>query len=199
MKNYLLVGLIASTFIMLGAVAIYAMQFHNHTFSNSPENWGQFGDYMNVFVSISSLILLSTLTLYIHKSEDARASQAEKQEKERNRPILIFYIEDGGVWAIKNVGNSVALNIFIKETTGNEKETSQRKIYSLMPGQGIGLRFASNVVKWESTYYDILGNIISSICINDQTEILDGKKILPCHEGKYSRMPADYTYNIKYL
>ncbi|PMD94825.1 hypothetical protein BWI97_15620 [Siphonobacter sp. BAB-5405] len=186
MKNYLLVGLFASIVIMVGAIIAYVIKFHSYPISTNPENWGQLGDYLNVFVSISSLVLLSTLTYFIHQREEERALIAETNEKNNSRPLILFQLgSNDSIWEIINVGNSVALNIFLLSTSYEGKYPKQVKLYAIMPGQIFKLRYANRVEKWEATYTDFHGKYISSVCIDDQTEIQEDVKILPCHDEEY--------------
>ncbi len=55
-------------------------------FTHSSEIWGHFGDFMNVWVSMASLIVLGFLTYYIH---DIEVRREEEIERERKQPKIV--------------------------------------------------------------------------------------------------------------
>lgn len=156
--------------ILLPAIALifYIYQFGTDR-STETEIWGQFGDFLNVFISMANLIIFSTLTFVIHKIERQREGEKDILESAKTRPILIFK-DIGERWACKNVGEGAALNGIISYSEGSSNWENPVKIYSLMPGEEFEIHWRkSNVHQWRAKYYDIHNQVYTSTCTNDET------------------------------
>lgn len=132
-RSYFKWALTCAIGLIVVPVGFYFYQFGKYGLSHNSEDWGILGDYLNVWVSMASLILLATLTYVIYKDDEARDNDRYKEEKARNRPILIFKVDNREkVWYVKNVGNGVALNIYISYQTDGFSWMKPVKVYSLM-------------------------------------------------------------------
>lgn len=186
-----------SVFVIAAGIIAYICKFHNYPISDDQAIWGQLGDYLNMFVSTASLILISVLTYVIHdtemrreeaqkkedkdhadardKEEAARSRARDEDEKARDRPILAFMVESeaGGqkFWKIKNISRNVALNPVIAIDHGDGFWTYPVKIYSLGAGEHMILRWFLQVNRICAVYYDVKENVLTSTIQNDRVKI----------------------------
>lgn len=93
-KDYLKLALVILGSIILLVVGIYSLNFHNQNFSDSAENWGQFGDYigglLNPIFSFFSLIAL-LLTILVQTRQlkiSTRELKLSRQELRLTRDEL---------------------------------------------------------------------------------------------------------------
>lgn len=180
MKKWLVILLLSLALILLvSPVGLYVYQFaywHNHTWfdsfnlSDDKDIWAKFGDFLNVWVSLSSLTILSMLTYYIHSIDKNR-------EDFRNRPLLIYKRDvETGKWKIKNIGNGAALNIIHSDTNDeNVWDNNLDKFHSLMSGEDFILEYPSTGKIMCAVYYDIHGKVYSSLCKDEDTKISIGE------------------------
>ena len=156
----------------IGLVVVPLMVYENQfsegiQLSNSQEIWGQFGDFINVWVSLANLILLAGLTIYIHKRESTFQQAISQQNSAQNRPIIIFKLDTADEiypqWIIKNIGNGAAFNINFNYVTENKDSYSQfvAKLYSLGSGDQISLP-GLTIKRMAASYEDIFGTPITS-------------------------------------
>lgn len=163
--------IIAAGFIFIGAGA-YIFRFHNHAWADSPEAWGQLGDYMNMYVSAASLVLVSFLTYLVHRA------QAEA-ERARDRPIIVFQTEvdpqtKEPYWVIRNATDNVALNVLV---THNEQPGDWKKpvmVYTLGGRQERKMPWFRPANQIRAVYYDVKGNVLTSTMQSDRITIEPG-------------------------
>ena len=74
--------------VILIPLIIYSSKFGHLGLSNNQEIWGQFGDFLNVWVSLASLIAISMLTYFIHTREHSLQNSLREQENVLNRPLI---------------------------------------------------------------------------------------------------------------
>ncbi|SOD80947.1 hypothetical protein [Spirosoma fluviale] len=167
--SYWLVGAaVIAILIPIIAVIIYRFQFGTHK-SEKTEVWGQFGDFLNVFISIANLVIFGVLTFVIHKSERHRDTEKDILESAKTRPILIFK-DIGGKWICKNVGEGTAINAMIAYKGGTSVNWENPvKVYSLMSGEPFEIDWRISVYQWRAKYYDVHGNVYTSTCTSDET------------------------------
>lgn len=173
-------------------IIILAIYFYSFTFgfsiSKDQAIWGQFGDFMNVFVAIANLFVVSFLTYYLNKIEEKREEENKILEKSKVRPILIFR-DIGMKWECVNVGEGTAMNIMIAYKTNTDSWENPVKIYSLIPKEKFEIDWKKyNVSKWVATYYDIHNTVFTSICEKDDTIYEIDKNELYEFENNYKRL-----------
>lgn len=183
----------AAGILFLG-LALYVVKFNNHLWSDDPAAWGQLGDYMNMYVSTSSLILLSGLTYIIHRADTNRLEEQAKQDGRRalseeenrkalNRPVLIFKVDTidhsfGHQWKIRNISQNVAINPVVAFSENINEWTKPVVIYSLGPGEELALNWIRAAAQLCATYDDVHGNVLTSIIQDDRMSILPGVNVL---------------------
>jgi len=207
--SYKFVGLLVLLSLSVPLV-LYYLKFRQlidlfNNLSINLSDWGAFGDFFNVWVSVANLILFSTLTIFLHQYEKSRNLEVDLQEKARNRPILVFIPNNStSAWDVKNVGVQVALNIYIMERNKVEDERltskslfieplddtpieGQLKRYSaISPNDSIELRWATQASRLFSLYQDIFQNDIVTLTVDNETIILTNDKDI--HSAR-SRFP----------
>ncbi len=158
----------------------YICQFSRNGLSYDSQDWSAFSDFISMWVSMASLILLATLTYVIYKNEEQRENQRYSDEKARNKPIIIFKVDSKKkVWYAKNVGNGVALNIYISNSLDKDKWMKPVKMYSLMAGEEFELFWFKPAFQICAVYNDVLSSdIIVSICEGDITKFSNLNPIL---------------------
>ncbi|WP_100075575.1 hypothetical protein [Chryseobacterium camelliae] len=86
---WIIVGIVS--ILLLIILGFYIGNFHKRNLSDSPEEWGQFGDYLggtlNTTISILNLFLLAYLTIKIAKIEEDRTSNTSKDSV---KPLGLF-------------------------------------------------------------------------------------------------------------
>jgi uncharacterized membrane protein len=181
-KTFLIILGVLSLLLIIIPFILYVCTFGG-SLSHNREVWGQFGDFFNMFVSMASLIVVSTLTyiIYIYQREDESNKLKYQREDESNKsiPILIFKVNAvKKVWVVQNVGKGVALNILVSysKTQGNWEIPT--KIYSLTENSEIELSWFEPSEQCSAMYYDYLENSFSSICQKDDTQFIKGGKHL---------------------
>lgn len=153
---------------------LYINQFSAGTLSTDQAVWGEFGDFMNVWVAIGNLIALGGLTFYISTLERSQHEASTNLENARSRPTLIYkYLDDQKKWVIQNVGNGPALNIrlsFLKERNWE----IPNKIHSLISGgiTSFPIRQPTSEDVICLVYYDIHGTVITTLGQNEDSEII---------------------------
>ncbi len=160
---------ITGAMVILIAALFYRYQFGSYL-SKQQNIWAEFGDYMNVFVSLANLIIVSSISYFLYKNEQKRDQENTILENSKIRPILIFK-DIGETWSCRNVGQGAAMNIKIAyKTNENENWQNPVKIYSLMSGEEFKITWKRfGLLKWVAVYYDINNYVYSSICENDYT------------------------------
>ncbi|WP_373513647.1 hypothetical protein [Persicitalea sp.] len=156
--------------LILIPIGIYCFQFAGNGLSQKPQHWAALSDYLNVWVSMASLIFLATLTYVLDRQRGA-------DEQARNRPLVIFRVDHNEkVWYLKNVGNGVALDIDISrlEKTGDgELWEIPVKVYALMSGE-----------EFKIFWFRAAGKICATY-----NGVLDEKKLITIIEGDKNRFP----------
>lgn len=145
--------------------------------SNDKEVWAQFSDFLNVFVSIANLLLVTALTysIYIYQRED---------ESNKSIPMLIFMIEpETGMCLIKNIGKGPALNVQVSYKKPNNDWEKPTKIYSFPEGSGLKLDWFDLTGEYIAVYSDYLENDFTSICKDEDTRFYKKENHL---KGKFS-------------
>jgi len=190
-----------SAFIVLTPLIFYFCKFSNQ--SNDQEKWGQFGDFMNVWVSSASLIILGALTYYLnaldsYRQEEQNAKDILRQQESwdlensrqeanriiedaRNRPYVIYkYDIFLKVWKIKNVGIGPALNIRVSFKGLDDNWIMPVKIHSLAAGEETGFPFdkPTNNSRLCIVYNDIQKTSITTYGENEDSEIFIGVNCL---------------------
>ena len=183
MKFKLLLGILGMFVLIIIGIPIYCYvdTFGSHI-SDKKEAWSQFGDFLNVFVSIANLILVSALTyiIYAYQRED---------ESNKSIPILIFKVNPTTRnWVVQNVGKGVALNILVTYSKQLDKWEKPTKIYSLSDNLEKELPWFEPSLQCSAIYYDYLGNVFSSICINDDTKFIKNANHLSEFKENYHRL-----------
>ena len=179
-KTLLITLIILSVLVIIVPLILYVSTFGKFL-SHEKEVWGQFGDFFNMFVSMASLIIISTLTyiIYIYQKED---------ESNKSIPILIFKVNaTKKVWVVQNVGKGVALNILISYSKQLDSWEKPTKIYSLTENSELELFWFEPSLQCSAMYFDYLGNSFSSICQNDDTQFIKGGKHLIGFQSNYYR------------
>lgn len=86
---WIIVGIVSMLLLII--LGFYIGNFHKRNLSDSPEEWGQFGDYLggtlNTTISILNLFLLAYLTIKIAKIEEDRTSNTSKDSV---KPLGLF-------------------------------------------------------------------------------------------------------------
>lgn len=169
--TWFIVAITIAVTIVIVPLICYLYTFKNGI-SLRNEDWGTFGDFMNVFVSFASLIVVSALTYQLHKIELQNATESHKLDETRSRPILIFK-DIGGKWACSNVGVGTGLNVLIAYKYDEESPWMHPvKAYSLKPGDELTLDWKKyQVYEWRARYYDVWGNVFTSTCKEDETKV----------------------------
>ena len=82
------------------------------------------------------------------------------------------------------------MNIMIAYKTSNVGQWENPvKIYSLVPKEEFVIEWKKYyVAKWVAVYYDIRGNVLTSTCENDDTNVDIGKNELLAFLNKYRRL-----------
>jgi len=178
----------AGAFVISCAFFFYALQF-GFLVSKNRTVWGEFGDFMSVFVAIANLVVVSSLTYFIAKIEDKRDEENRNLENSKIRPILIFK-DIGKKWACRNVGEGAAMNIMIAyKTKSTLSWENPIKIYSLVPKEEFEIEWRKyQVFQWSAVYYDIHGTVFTSICENDDTVFEIDKNELLSFTNNYKRL-----------
>ena len=188
---------IATPFIVISIpLIVYSCEFGHLGISNSQEVWGQFGDYLNVWVSLASLIAISMLTYFIHTREQHLQESLQKREDIINRPLIA--IESVGIYnlyRLKNIGLGPALDIKTSYKPLNrntwEREINYVKTSNHAPlGPGHEHEFSEYGVSglMVAVYSDIWGNKITSI-------LTDGKHEIKLSHDEFSCMTSGYQYS----
>jgi len=185
-KLYISFGI--GALIILIACLFYLYMF-GFTIPDNQVVWGQFGDYLSVFVAIASLVVIGSLTYFIAKNEERRDRENQILENSKIRPILIFK-DIGEKWACKNVGEDAALNIMIAFKTNNLHSWEHPvKIYSMTSKEEFQIEWKKfGVATWVATYNDIRGEVYTSICEDDDTVYEIGRNELNSYKNKYIRL-----------
>lgn len=175
-------------FILFVPFTFYALWF-GPSISKDHMVWGEFGNFMSLFVSITNLFIIATLTMFIAKNEESRDEEMRKIENSKIRPIVIFK-DIGKKWACRNIGEGAAMNIMIAYKTGNGRSWENPvKIYSLVPQEVFEIEWRKyGVYQWVAVYYDIRGTVYTSICENDDTDFQIGKNELTSFLKDYKRL-----------
>ena len=183
MKFKLFLGLLGLSVLMIIVIPII---FYTCTFgyyiSDNKETWAHFGGFLNVFVSIASLLSISILTyiIYVYQRED---------ESNKSIPILIFKVNPTtNNWVVQNVGKGAALNILVTYSKQLDKWEKPTKIYSLSDNLERELPWFKQPSQCSAVYYDYLGNVFSSICINDDTKFIKNVNHLSEFKENYLRL-----------
>ena len=156
--------------LILIPIGFYCFQFAGNRLSEDSQDWAALSDYLNVWVSIASLVFLATLTYVLDRQRGA-------DERARNRPLVIFRVDrKEKVWYLKNVGNGVALDIDISrlEKTGDgELWEIPVKLYALMSGE-----------EYKIFWFRAAGKICATY-----NGVLDEKKLITIIEGDKNTFP----------
>ena len=148
----------------------YYKQFSVYGISSKTEAWAQLGDFLNVWVSMASLIILGGLTHYLHSLDSKREIDNQNIEAARSRPYLVIVIDRPSIF-VKNVGNGPAMNIR-NAIFSNGNWSLTRRIGSLMPGETEFLMpdniKSDDVVGF--SFYDIHETVYSSL---HQKDLID--------------------------
>jgi hypothetical protein len=182
------IPLILGTILIVFAFIFYSFQF-GFSLSKDQTVWGEFGDYMNVFVAIANLFVIGYLTIFFAEMEEQRDKENRTLEEFKIRPNLIFK-DIGAKWACRNIGEGAAMNIMIAYKTSNVGQWENPiKIYSLVPKEEFVIEWRKSLIyKWAAVYYDIRGNVITSTCENDDTNVYIGKNELIAFKNNYKRL-----------
>ena len=168
-SSWLAGAAVVAVLVPIIAVITYRFQFGTYKSENT-EVWGQFGDFLNVFISIANLVIFGVLTFVIHKTERQRDNEKDILESAKTRPILIFK-DIGGKWICRNVGEGTAINGMIAYKGGTSANWENPvKVYSFMSGEPFEIDWRRfNVYQWRAKYYDVHGNVYTSTCTGDET------------------------------
>lgn len=164
-----------SLLLLVSPIAFYCYQFAKNGLSDDSQDWSALGDFLNVWVSMASLILLATLTYVIYRNEQHRDDQRDLEMRTRNRPLLIFRVESREkAWYIKNVGNGVALNIFISSSQKKDVWGTPVRMYSLMTGEEFRIYWFRAALQICASYNDFLSeDTLVTVIENDQNKFLN--------------------------
>ncbi|MCF2489149.1 hypothetical protein [Dyadobacter sp. CY347] len=174
--------------IIFAVTLAYPIYHYIETFgiylSTDRAELGMLGDFMNVWVSLANLLILTIITLYIWK-------QGTKEDLARERPLLI--LKEGSAdktWTIQNVGKGAAINIKMsyKKPNSNDWEAPFIKLFSLGSGESHEIKRFFAASKIGLVYTDISKNIISSLTESHDTEFRIGTNILGSSERPYVTM-----------
>ncbi len=187
---YLFLGI--SFLILIGAVGFYIYHFGTH-FSDKKEEWGQFGDFLNVFVSICNLVVVTSLTFIVFKIQ-------QSEQRVEVRPYLIFKVlPQKKIWAVKNVGRGVALNVLITNSQEREEWDVPVKIYSLMPEEVLEITWFGPSIQCRGVYFDIHENVYTSTCENDETSFVENFHGLSNFKKNYKRLEEVSDPGVQFL
>jgi hypothetical protein len=174
-------GVILVFLMIIGPIMAYRSQFGG-VFSNGREVWGQFGDFLNVFVSISNLVFISILTYFIYSNQ-------QKDENERNKPVLIFKLikVKEVYWELQNVGKGPAINILMSKSKIIDQWDKPTIVYALKEGDSFKTSISDEITLLSASYQDNLGNVFSSICKNGITEFVRNIDILESNRNDFNK------------
>jgi len=167
--------------IIVIPLIFYVCHFGEFGLSDEPAIWGAFGDYLNVWISCASLILLSGLTFYLSNIDNKRQEEYQRLEASRNKPFLTCKLDKNATWKIRNVGNGPAINIRYSFVNATEQFDVPTKIHSLISGEDFLFQFGEpNTVEFKLAiaYYDIHNNVISTFFEKDDSQIFEGIDLL---------------------
>lgn len=89
-KHRLTITAFISVSIIGGAICTYRSQFGT-VLSDSREQWGQFGDFLNVFVSMASLVLLAAITWFVYDNQKKdKEVEEERIKQQQTKERLTF-------------------------------------------------------------------------------------------------------------
>lgn len=152
--------------LLVVPISLYIWKFGT-SLSTKQDDWVAFASYLNVFISIISIIAVSTLTYTIYSFQ-------QKDEANKAIPILVFEYIDNSI-IIHNVGNGVALNILISYSSSENHNWKQpTKIHSMVQNTKKELTWLEMSDRYIACYYDYLGNKFSSIYENNDTKLIKG-------------------------
>lgn len=186
-------GAIIATGIMLFGAIAYIIKFHNHAWSSSPEAWGQFGDYMNMYVISASLIIVSILTYVVYRVDHHRAIEQADAEKVRDRPIIVFQTEVNSqtkepYWIIRNATDNVALNVLVTHSEQPDMWKKPIMIYTLGGRQEREMPWFRPAYQIRAVYYDVKGNVLTSTMQSDRMTVEPGiNGLIHFKENEYRR------------
>lgn len=182
-------------------VICYLIQFGDQGMSDSQETWAHFGDYLNVWVSLASLIAISILTYVIHLREQSLQHSLKEREDVINRPLLaIQALGVYNLYRIKNIGVGPALDIktsFIPDDWYRVENSGNYVVPENHPPLGSGHEHEFSEYGASRTmvavYSDIWGNKISTFLTGDQHEIKIGHDEFACmdEQYQYAERPRD--------
>lgn len=153
--------------LLVVPISLYIWKFGT-SLSTKQDDWVAFASYLNVFISIISIIAVSTLTYTIYSFQ-------QKDEANKAIPVLIFEYIDNSI-IIHNVGNGVALNILISYSSSENHNWKQPyKVHSMAQNTQKPITFLEEVSdRYIACYNDYLGNKFSSIYENNDTKLIKG-------------------------
>jgi hypothetical protein len=134
MRNIILITAL-SAFIILAGFGLYLYIFHNG-FSLASDDWGNFGDYISVFINVASLFIVAYISFITNEinqrslnvAASAQIDNLAFQERQQ-QPVLDFAVKRPRAdyqptyresWHLINCSNAAARNISLRLFTGNE-------------------------------------------------------------------------------
>jgi hypothetical protein len=114
-------------------------------------------------------------------------SQTERTRIEEIRPILVFVYDLQQGWLLKNIGNGPGLNILVAEKLQEEENwTFPVRVPSIAKEGNFPLKWVrhANVKGLGVTYEDFQKRPYTTITINDQSKILDGRHLPTWTQGE---------------
>ncbi|HEX7490786.1 MAG TPA: hypothetical protein VF337_03670 [Candidatus Limnocylindrales bacterium] len=124
--------------------------------------------YELVIPGLSLAIATTSLAISYVTSTKTRTLQV--------RPVLIFSRRSGEVWQVQNVGNGPALNPCLGEMDWDSTWRRFTRCYPLAPDISMELRWISYTCALAITYEDVLGNVYTSQCRYDRSDVSQGNK-----------------------
>lgn len=109
-----------------------------------------------------------------------------RNQRAASRPILVFRLESGYLWQVRNVGNGAAVTVQIGDKWLNRKDWSTVVTGHALPaGESAPLPWIHEGTDIAAVYTDVFGQAHTTRCINGRNEIQQGNRF-PGWEAKWT-------------
>ncbi|HYF32811.1 MAG TPA: hypothetical protein VD993_16920 [Chitinophagaceae bacterium] len=147
---------------ILTSLLVYYSNFKDAELSSKTQDWGAFGEYLNLIISLVNTIIIGYITYLLLDLQSAEY-----------RPIVIFAVDPIKVrWYAHNVGKGAALNLVIARNGEGNVWNDAKKCYSLGPNEKFYIGWFQGAGRIIANYSDMFqNNTYTSICQGDETTI----------------------------
>lgn len=178
--NLVIVSMISVAFLVV-PLLFYTNKFSKGVMSDYPSDWAAFSNYMSLFVSFTSFLIISLLTYMLYrynKKRDWEITEAKnefsRKEEILERPVIVFRkFQSHSYYTLCNIGKGAALNISIKsckKELGTHWEFCHNS-YSISSTEEIQMIWTNSCIAIAAEYSDIFGNKYGSFMDNDQIRV----------------------------